>query len=266
MHQTEKLRLRSHTMLLKDKVAIITGAGQGIGREYARRFRNEGAKLVIADINYENAKVVEQELIGTGGEALAIKVDISKGEDCQMMADKTVERFGKIDILLNNAAIYAGLTMQPWDLISEDEWDLVYRVNVKGQWLATKAVVPYMKRLGKGKIINTSSSTVLMGIPLLLAYATSKSAIIGMTRCLANELGEYGICVNTISPGLTMTSASTEMPGQPPGLAEFAASMCALKRNQQPEDLMGTALFLASDLSDFITGQLINVDGGGAMH
>ncbi|MCP4646612.1 MAG: SDR family oxidoreductase, partial [bacterium] len=192
----------------------------------------------------ENVRNVEKELKHMGGEALAVQADISKGEDCESMAEKAVERFGKIDILLNNAAIYAGLAMQAWDTISEDEWDLVYRVNVKGQWLTTKAVVPHMKRLRKGKIINTSSSTVLLGIPLLLAYATSKSAIIGMTRCLANELGEYGICVNTISPGLTLTAASTEMPGQPPGFTEFVASSCALKRNQQPEDLIGTALFL----------------------
>ncbi len=253
-------------MILKDKVAIITGAGQGIGREYAHRFCKEGARLVLADINLENVRNVEKELTHMGGEALAVRADISEGEDCESMAEKTVERFGKIDVLLNNAAIYAGLAMQAWDTISEDEWDQVYRVNVKGQWLTTKAVVPHMKRLRKGKIINTSSSTVLLGTPLLLAYATSKSAIIGMTRCLASELGEYGICVNTISPGLTLTAASTEMPGQPSGLAEFVASMCALKRNQQPEDLMGTALFLASDLSDFITGQLINVDGGAAMH
>lgn len=253
-------------MRLKDKVAIITGSGQGLGREYALRFCKEGAKVVIADINLENATNVEKELTDMGGEAMAIKVDISNSGDAKMMADKTVERFGKIDILVNNAAIYAGLAMQPWDLIDEEEWDRVFQVNVKGQWLCMKAVVPYMKKLGKGKIVNTSSSTVLLGIPLLLAYAASKSAITGLTRCVSSELGEYGINVNTISPGLTMTDASKDMPGQPPGLAEFAASMAALKRSQQPEDLVGTVLFLASEDSDFITGQLINVDGGSAKY
>ncbi len=253
-------------MRLKDKVAIITGAGQGLGREYALRFCKEGAKVVIADINLENARNVEKNLTDMGGESLALKVDISNAEDARMMAEKTVERFGKIDILVNNAAIYAGLAMQPWDMITEEEWDRVFQVNVKGQWLCMKAVVPYMKKLGKGKIINTSSSTVLLGIPLLLAYAASKSAVIGLTRCVASELGEYGINVNTICPGLTMTEASIQMPGQPPGMAEFAASMSAMRRSQQPEDLVGTALFLASEDSDFITGQMINVDGGSARH
>lgn len=253
-------------MRLKDKVAIITGGNQGIGKEYALRFSKEGAKVVIAARNLEKSEKVANELIDMGGEAMAIKVDVSKSDDTVMMAEKTVERFNNIDILLNNAAIYSGLTMKPWDRITEEEWDRVFSVNVKGQWLSVKAVAPQMKRQGKGKIINTSSSTVLLGIPLLLAYASSKSAIIGMTRCLSAELGVFGINVNTICPGLTMTEASTEMLGQPPGLAEFAAEMCALGRNQQPKDLVGTAVFLASDDSDYVAGQLINVDGGGAMY
>lgn len=253
-------------MILKDKVAIITGGNQGIGKEYALRFCKEGAKVVIAARNLEKSKEVEKELIDMGGEAMAIKVDVSKSEDTIMMAEKTVARFGNIDVLLNNAAVYSGLAMKPWDRITEEEWDWVFSVNVKGQWLSIKAVAPQMKKQGQGKIINTSSSTVLLGIPFLLAYATSKSAIIGMTRCLSAELGAFGIKVNTICPGLTMTDASTEMPGQPPGLAEFAASMCALGRNEQPEDLVGTAVFLASADSDYVSGQLINVDGGGAMY
>ncbi len=253
-------------MRLKDKVAIVTGGNQGIGKEYALRFAKEGAKVVIAARNLEKSEKVADELIDMGCEAMAIKVDVSKSDDTAMMAEKTVERFKRIDILLNNAAIYSGLTMKPWDRITEEEWDRVFSVNVKGQWLTVKAVAPQMKKQGNGKIINTSSSTVLLGIPLLLAYATSKSAIIGMTRCLSAELGAFGIRVNTICPGLTMTEASTEMLGQPPGLAEFVAEMCALGRNQQPEDLVGTAVFLASDDSDYVTGQLINVDGGGAMY
>jgi len=237
-----------------------------LGREYALTFCKEGAKVVIAEINLENAQKVEKELTDMGGEAMAVKVDISKEEDTQIMAEKTVERFGKIDILLNNAAIYSGLSMQPWDTITPEEWDWVFSVNVRGQWLTMKAVVPYMKQLGKGKIINISSATVLLGVPLLLAYTTSKAAVIGLTRCVASELGGFGINVNTITPGFTMTDASTEMPGQPPGLTEFAASMSALGRSQQPEDLVGTALFLATEDSDFITGQIINVDGGSARH
>ncbi len=253
-------------MRLNKKVAIITGGNQGIGKEYALRFCKEGAKVVIAARNLERSETVANELIDMGGEAMAIKVDVSKGDDTVMMAKKTIERFKKIDILVNNAAFYSELTMKPWDRITEDEWDRIFSVNVKGQWLTAKAVSPQMKRQGNGKIINTSSATVLLGIPLLLAYAASTSAIIGMTRCLSAELGAFGINVNTICPGLTMTEASLEMPGQPPGLAEFAAEMCALGRNQQPQDLVGTALFLASDDSDYLAGQLINVDGGGAMY
>jgi len=253
-------------MILKDKVAIITGGNQGIGKEYALRFCKEGAKVVIAARDLEKSEKVANELIHMGGEAMAIKVDVSNGEDTIKMAEKTVERFGRIDILVNNAAVYSGLAMEPWDRITEEEWDRVFTVNVKGQWLCVKAVAPKMKKQGNGKIINTSSSTVLLGIPFLLAHASSKSAIIGMTRCLSAELGAFGIRVNTICPGLTLTEASTEMLGQPPGLAEFAAEMCALGRSQQPEDLVGTAVFLASDDSDFVAGQMINVDGGGAMY
>jgi len=205
-------------------------------------------------------------LIAAGGDAIALKVDVSSQEDTEMMAAKTVEKYGKIDILLNNAAIYSGLSMQPWDTITPEEWDWVFSVNVKGQWLSMKAVTRYMKQSGKGKIINTASTTMLMGIPFLAHYASSKAAVMGMTRCVAAEVGEFGINVNTICPGLTLTEASTEMKGQPPGLAEFVASMSAMKKSQQPEDLVGAALFLASDESDFISGQLLVVDGGMAMH
>jgi NAD(P)-dependent dehydrogenase (short-subunit alcohol dehydrogenase family) len=156
--------------------------------------------------------------------------------------------------------------MQPWDTITPEEWDWVFSVNVKGQWLTMKAVTPYMKQSGKGKIINTASTTMLMGIPFLIHYASSKAAVMGMTRCVAAEVGEFGINVNTICPGLTLTEASTEMKGQPPGLAEFVANMSAMKKSQQPEDLVGAALFLASDESDFISGQMLVVDGGMAMH
>jgi len=253
-------------MRLKDKVAIITGGNQGIGRDYCFGFIKEGAKVVIAARNIEKSEGVVKELIAAGGDAIALKVDVSSEEDTKMMAEKTVEKYGKIDILLNNAAIYSGLSMQPWDTVTVEEWDWVFSVNVKGQYLAMRAVTPYMKQTGKGKIINTASTTMLMGIPFLVHYAASKAAVMGMTRCVANELGEFGINVNTICPGLTLTEASTEMKGQPPGLAEFVANMCAMKRSQQPEDLVGGALFLASDDSDFISGQLLVIDGGMAMH
>lgn len=253
-------------MILKDKVAIVTGGGQGIGRAYAHRYCKEGAKVVIAEINMEKAKEVEKELIDMGGEALALKVDVSKEEDTRMMAEKTAERFGKIDILMNNAAIYYGIGMRPFDVITVEEWDREFEVNVKGIWLCIKAVAPYMKKQGKGKIINISSGTWLMGIPMLLHYVTSKAAVVGLTRAISRELGEYGINVNAISPGFTMSEASVTMPGKPPGLGEMIVSQTSMGRSEEPEDLVGAAVFLASDNSDFITGQLINVDGGWAMH
>ena len=188
-------------MRLKDKVAIITGGGQGLGREYALTFCKEGAKVVIAEINLANAQKVEKELTDLGGEAMAIKVDVSSEKDTQMMAEKTIEKFGKIDILVNNASIYYGLENKPLEFIGVDEWDRSYSVNVKGTWLCIKAVLPHMKEAHKGKIINVSSGTWLMGIPMLLHYASSKAAILGLTRCAAREIGPNGININAVTPG-----------------------------------------------------------------
>ena len=253
-------------MLLKDKVAIITGGGQGLGKEYAVEFCKQGAKVVVADINIENAREVEKILKGLGGQALAVKVDVSNSDEVNIMAEKTVEKFGRIDILVNNAGIYFGVAMKPFDTISEEEWERMFNVNVKGMWLCIKAVTPSMKENGKGKIINISSATWLIGIPMILHYVTTKAAVVGMTRALSRELGEYSICVNSIAPGFTMTEASKTLPGRPPGLNEMMAQQTALGRNEEPADLLGAAVFLASDASDFITGQMLNVDGGWAMH
>ena len=253
-------------MSLKDKVVIITGGGQGIGKAYVEGFCKKGAKVVIAEINLEKAREVEKELTDMGGEVLAIKVDVSNEEETKMMAEKTIERFGRIDVLINNAAIYAGLSMKPFDTISVEEWDRVFEVNVKGEWLCIKAVVPQMKRQGSGKIINISSGSWFIGAPMLLHYVTSKAAIAGLTRAISRELGEFNINVNTIAPGFTMSDASINMDGMPPGMDNMIAQQTALRRNEMPEDLVGAAIFLASDASDFITGQLLNVDGGMVMH
>jgi len=182
------------------------------------------------------------------------------------MSKKAIKTFGKIDILVNNAAIYFGIGMRPFSMITVEDWDRLFEVNVKGVWLCIRAVVPQMKKQGKGKIINISSGTWLAGIPFILAYTTSKAAVVGLTRCVSKELGEFNINVNCIMPGFTLTEASTTMPGAPLGMEQGIASLTALGRNALPEDLVGTAVFLASDDSDFITGQSINVDGGWVMY
>ncbi len=253
-------------MKLKDKVVIITGAGQGIGKMYATKLAQEGAKIVIAEINLDNANAVAREIEGQGGDVLVVQTDVSDEKSTQKMADETVKAFDRIDVLINNAAIYYGIGFKPYDAISVEDWDRLMAVNVKGSWLCIKAVVPQMKKQKKGKIINVSSATWLMGIPYMLHYVTSKAAVVGMVRAISREIGEFGININAVSPGLTMTEASLTLPGQPPNLDKMISEQTAMKRNEQPEDLVGTIIFLSSDGSDFITGQLINVDGGWALH
>jgi len=253
-------------MKLKDKVAIITGGGQGIGKEYALGFAREGAKVVIAEIKLENAQQVVKEIESQGGKAIAVRTDVTSEADASEVTEKTIATFGRIDALVNNAAIYYGIEMKPFEFISEKEWDAMMAVNVKGLFIMSKAVMPLMKQQKSGSIINISSGTWLFGIPYLLHYVTSKAAVVGFTRALAREIGEHGIRVNAISPGFTMSEASKTMKGTPPGMAEMIADQTSLKRNQQPEDLVGACVFLASDDSGFVTGQLLNVDGGWAMH
>ena len=247
-------------MLLKDRVAIITGGAQGLGKVYALAFAKEGAKVVIADINAEGAAQTAREIQDSSGEARSMKVDITNANETAKMAEYAVKEFGGIDVLVNNAALYYGITYQKFDEIPEDEWDRMMRINVKGVWLCVKAVSPQMKKQGKGKIINVSSGTTLKGNPGLLHYVASKGAIIGMTRSLARELGEYGINVNCIAPGFTLTEASYLLAGGEAKASVIASR--ALKRHEMPEDVIGVVIFLSSNLSDFLTGQTIAVNGG----
>jgi 3-oxoacyl-[acyl-carrier protein] reductase len=249
-------------MKLKDRVSIITGGGRGIGRAYALRFAEEGAKVVVADIVLESAQKVADEVKAKGGEALAIQTDVSSPSSTSEMAQKTLEQFGKIDVLVNNAAIYYGIGIKRWDTWEPEDWDRMYAVNVKGSWLCIKAVVPHMTAQGKGKIINVSSDTVDTGMEALLPYTCSKGAIIALTRTMARALGRKNISVNCISPGYTMSEASVEMPGKVKGMDELVLRGRCFRRAEEPEDLVGTAVFLASEDSDFITGQTIVVDGG----
>lgn len=248
-------------MKLKDKVAIITGGGGGLGRVFSLAVAQEGAKVVIAEIDWENAQAVKDEVQKKGGEVMALRTDVSLEKDTLEMAQKTTERFGRIDILVNNAAIFP---MKPWDQITGEEWDQVLATNLKGCFLCAKAVFPHMKKQGGGKIINISSGVYLMGFPNFIHYVSSKAGIIGFTRALAREVGDYGVNVNAVTLGLTQTEAVKRL--MPEEVADQLASNQCLKRKEMPEDLAGTVLFLASEDSNFITGQIINVDGGWAMH
>ena len=251
-------------MKLKDKVAIVTGGGRGIGRAYALRFVDEGAKVVIADVIFENAQKVAEEIKGKGGDALAIHTDVSNENSTIEMAKKTAECFGRIDILVNNAAIYYGIGSRPWDGWTVEDWDRMFAVNVRGSWLCAKAVVPQMKDQGKGKIINIGSSSADAGLDQILAYICSKGAVATLSRGLARALGRYKINVNCILPGFTLSEASLEMSGKG-SLDEVLIKRRCLRRAEYPEDLVGTAVFLASEDSDFVTGQVISVDGGDVM-
>jgi NAD(P)-dependent dehydrogenase (short-subunit alcohol dehydrogenase family) len=247
-------------MRLEGKVAIVTGGARHIGALYAKRLAAEGARVVIADV-LDDERVV-REIASAGGDAMALKIDVSKEEDTLRMAEKTVDKFGRIDILVNNAAIFLGIKRRPFYEISAEEWDRVSAVNIKGPFLCAKAVFPQMKKQLSGKIINISSTTALQGTPLFLHYVASKAAVIGITRALARELGEYGICVNAIAPGLI----HHEGMNAPKEFTEFQLKARSIQRLEAPEDLIGAIIYLASPDSDFVTGQTIVVDGGSVLH
>lgn len=250
-------------MRLQEKVAIVTGAARGIGQVFALSLAKEGAKVVAADI-LEVTDTVEK-VKAAGGEITGINADVSRADSTYNMAKETVKKYGRIDVVINNAALWGGLKFRSFDQIKEEEWDAVFSVNVKGIWQCCKAVVPYMKEQKKGSIINISSASILQGIPLLGHYVASKGAIWAYTRSLSREIGEFGIRVNSISPGYTMTQASKTLSDDQEQL-DFIYNLNIdqriIKRAMYPEDLIGALIFLASDDSAFITGQNINVDGG----
>ena len=252
-------------MRLKDKVAIVTGGANGIGKAYCLGLAREGAKIVIADIDEKAAAITVKEITAGGGKALAVKTDVSSPENTLEMAKTTSSAFGRIDILVSNAAFYMrpSLTIAPFNQLDIKEWDRVMEVNLKGTFLCARAVFPYMKAQKAGKIINITSDTFFMGRKHMAHYVASKGGVIGLTRVLANELGEYNINVNCIAPGSTFS----EDPGDLEGLErrKQILPLRALKRVEYPEDLVGTVIFLASSESDFITGQTIAVNGGMSM-
>jgi 3-oxoacyl-[acyl-carrier protein] reductase len=248
--------------VLEDKVAIITGAGRGLGKVFAERFANEGAKLLLPDISLERAETVAREINARGGKATAMLADISEEESTRKIAEKVMSLYGQVDILLNNAGIYFGINPTPWDAWKIEDWDKIFDVNVKGMWLVCKSIAPLMVKQSKGKIINIASDVIKSpDSRFFLPYALSKSAVYTMTQSLAAALGEFNINVNSIGPGYTATEASMGQTGSDQIFEGVVAGQC-FKRRQQPGDVAGAALFLASPDSDFITGQYLIVDGG----
>lgn len=249
-------------MDLNGKVAIVTGAARGLGREYVGCLSAAGAAVIAADQRDCSETVTEVE--AAGGRALSLELDVADSQSTQAMADAAVDAFGRIDVLINNAALYGSIKGGRFEDITDTEWDACMAVNVKGIWNCCKAVVPVMRKGGVGgSIINISSLAAVYGTPFTLHYATSKAAVIGITRSLARELGRDWIRVNTIAPGCVLTEGTDEFFGVKSDKAkQVIASGQALQKNLETSDLAGTVLYLASDASRFVTGQTIMVDGG----
>ncbi len=251
---------------LKDKVVIVTGGAHGIGKAYCLGFGRGGARVVLADIDGEaDAHVASQVIQETGAQALTVAVDVSDEESANQMAAKTLQYFGRIDVLVNNAAIFATIPMNRGRIETIDlkEWDRLMAVNLKGPFLCARAVLPTMRAQRSGKIINIGSGTALHGPPGRIHYVASKAGVLGMTRTLAREVGDDNIQVNALVPGSTL---SEENPTEEIlRMRQAGIGNRALKRVQVPQDLVGAMLFLASPLSDFMTGHSLVVDGGSVM-
>lgn len=249
---------------LANRVAIVTGAAQGIGACYAQALAAAGAAVVCADVVQSQATVAA--IQAAGGQALDVRVDVTSSESARAMAEAALRAFGRIDILVNNAGIFTNLALKPMDEIDSAEWDKVMAVNVRGPFECSKAVLPAMRAQGYGKIINIASGTVFKGAPMLLHYVSSKGAVVAMTRSMARELGDAGIRVNTLAPGLTASENTVANPAWQGAVSANNIASRAIKREVTPEDLCGTLLYLACPASDFVTGQVVVVDGGSVMH
>jgi len=243
-------------MRFKDKSVIITGGGGKIAKAYGMAFAKEGAKLSLPDI--ASADHTVNAIRDAGGAAITMACDVSDEESVKAMVDQTVKQFGTVDILINNAAYFMTVWKGPFWEMTVEEFDKAMAVNVRGSWLCAKAVVPQMQKQQGGKIINVSSNVALTGNPNYIHYVTSKGALIAMTRAMARELGDWNICVNTVSPGFVVTEGRKV----DPEYEKIRAQQRSIKRSQVENDLVGTVLFLSSPESDFMTGQLLNVDGG----
>ena len=246
-------------MRLPGKVAVITGGAAGIGFAYAKRFLAEGARVVVADVADPAAAV---DKLDAAGRALGVRADVSDAGSVRAMVEAALARFGRIDVLVNNAAVFATLKPQPFDEIPEAEWDRVMAVNVKGVWNCARAVVPAMRAQGGGRIVNVASAIVAKGTALLMHYVTSKGAVVAMTRALARELGPDRITVNAVAPGLILSDTVQANPDITAFQEAAVMQARSLKRDAFPDDVEGTVVFLASDDSAFMSGQTLIVDGG----
>ena len=246
-------------MKLQNQVAIITGGAAGLGLAYARRFLAEGARVLIADI-VDAAPALRE--LGREAPVHAVRADVASASSVEAMVADAVQRFGRVDILVNNAALFASLAPTPFEKIDEAEWDRLMAVNVKGVWLCCRAVAPIMKVQGSGRIVNVASAIVAKGTPFLMHYVASKGAVIAMTRVLARELGDHGIAVNALAPGLIMSDTARANPDLTGFQAQQVIASRAFKREAIVDDVVGAAVFLASTDSAFITGQTLIVDGG----
>jgi NAD(P)-dependent dehydrogenase (short-subunit alcohol dehydrogenase family) len=243
-------------MRFKDKVVIITGGGGKLGKVYAKAFAREGAKLSLPDV--VSADPVVKAIQDQGGEAMSVQCDVANETSVNEMVQATVKRFGGVDILVNNAAYFMTVKKGPFWEMAVEEFDKAMAVNVRGVWLCAKSVFPHMKGRSKGKIINISSGVALNGNPNYIHYVSSKGAVISMTRAMAREVGQYGICVNSVAPGFTLTEGRQV----DPEYERRRNQQRCIQRSQVEEDVLGTVLFLASSESDFMTGQVLCIDGG----
>jgi NAD(P)-dependent dehydrogenase (short-subunit alcohol dehydrogenase family) len=247
---------------LAGKVCIVTGAGGGLGRAFSLALARAGARVAVADRDAEGAAATVEQLLGSGCEAAAVEVNVADQTSTEGMARSVADRWGRIDVLVNNAGIYGTIVRKPFFEITTAEWDTLMAVNLKGPWLCARAVFPYMRKHG-GKIVNIASATFYSGSPMWAHYVASKGGVIGLTRALARETGDDGITVNAIAPGFTLTEASLRLIQH---AATYGVSRGSIKRAQQTDDLIGALLFFASPASDFVTGQTLVVDGGRQFH
>ena len=247
---------------LDGRVAIVTGGGNGIGTRYCKAIAGEGSAIVVAELDGQAAVRVADEICEDGGRAIAVQTDVSDSKSVANMVDQAIKEFGKVDILVNNAAVFATIPISRVGIedLTEEEWDLVYRVNMKGMFLVTKAVVPHMKKQRYGKIVNIGSGSMLEGAGGRAHYTSAKAAVVGFTRVLAHELGDFNICVNTLAPGSTLSEVNPTP--EIIKMREAAIGRRVIKRVQTPDDLLGPMLFLVSPDSDFMTGQMVVADGG----